>query len=151
MNKINYGIFTIILSGLLISCVSSNPKHTSLLANVKDSPSDVALSFLDASMKNDFEKAYNYIYFPGTDKEGYISQMENLVKQSHNRIKSYKLIGTRIIGDQAYVIYELELIIGDEKDKEQNLRYTKNQFELTIVDNHWKIVKDFGCIENCVK
>ena len=150
-NMINYGIYTIILLLLLISCVSSNPTHTSMAAKAKDSPSEVVLSFLGASMKNNFAKAYNYIYFPGTDKAGYVSQMENLVNKSHNKIKSYKLIGTRIIGDQSFVIYELELIIGDDNGKEQNLRYTRNQFELALIDSHWKIVKDFGCIENCVK
>ena len=136
---------------MLISCAGTGNSNPNMAAHAKDSPSNVVLEFLDATMNNNFSKAYNYIYFPGTDKEGYISRMQDLVKNSNNKIKSYKLISTRIIGERSYVLYELGLQIGNEEGKEQNLRYTKNQFELNIINNHWKIVKDFGCIENCIK
>lgn len=145
---INLHIIT--LSVLLLSCAGTGTSNSNLTATAKDSPSNVVIEFIDATMKNDFSRAYNYIYFPGTDKEGYVSRMQDLVETSQNKIKSYKLISTRIIGDKSYVVYELELLLGGKGASNQNLRYTRNQLELTIINNHWKIIKDYGCIENCV-
>jgi len=149
MNLLKINLYVITLSILIISCAGSGPANTNMAAHAKDSPSNVVTAFIDATMKNDFSKAYNYIYFPGTDKEGYISRMQDLVAKSHNKIVSYKLISTRIIGDMSYVIYELELSIGSETGTEQNLRYTRNQIELSLIEYHWKITKDY-CIENCI-
>jgi hypothetical protein len=139
----------IILMAMLISCAGSGPSNTTLTRNAKDSPSNVVIAFLEATINKNFSKAYSYIYFPGTDKQGYISGMENWVEKSNNKINNYKLISTRIIGDKSYAIYELELLLGAEGSSEQNLRYTRNQIEMALIGNHWKIVKDY-CIENCI-
>ena len=143
-------IIIILSASVLTSCAGPRAVSTNTVSGINNSPSNVVTGFLEATMNNDFGKAYSYIYFPGTDKEGYISRMQDLVAKSKNKIKSYRLISTRIIGDKSYVIYELELMLGQDGGSEQNLRYTRNQFELSVVDNKWKIVKDYGCIENCI-
>lgn len=127
---------------------TSQTGTTSHATGTKNTPSYIVTAFLDAFMAGDFGKAYNYIHSNATDKQGYVSRMENLMENSKNKITNYNLIGTRIIGDIAYVVVELELeISGSGADK--NLRYTKNQYELSNIDGKWKIVKDHGCVENC--
>jgi hypothetical protein len=133
---------------LLASCAAtSQPGGSTATTGYKNSPSNVVIKFLDSIKTNDFGSAFKYIHSPQTDKQGYVSRMKNLVEKSNNRIIDYNLIGTRIIGETSYIIVELELELNTQSS-EKSLRYTKNQYELTLINGKWKIVKD-QCIENC--
>ncbi|NIP54836.1 MAG: DUF4878 domain-containing protein [Phycisphaerae bacterium] len=143
-------LIPILLIVLTASCAGTSPRNTSTqtTAGTKNTPSYVVIKFLDAFVKTDFGTAYKYIHSNATDKQGYVSRMETLVEKSKNKITNYKLIGTRIIGDIAYAVVELEIEehLGGGST---NIRYTKNQYELSKIEGKWKIVKDHGCVENC--
>jgi len=142
-------IIPLLIIIFLASCAATSGPSGHSPTTGKNSPSNVVISFLNSIIANDFGPAFKYIHTPITDKQGYISRMENLVKDSNNRIINYNLLGTRIIGDIAYVVVELELELNTE-GSDKNLLYPKNQYELSLIDGKWKIVKDHGCIENCI-
>lgn len=135
---------------LMTACAGTSPQSTTSTqsSSGKNSPSYVVTKFLDAFVKNDFGSAFKYIHSNATDRQGYESRMKDLVETSNNNITNYNLIGTRIIGEIAYTVVELEI---EEKTGggNTNIRYTKNQYELSFIDGKWKIVKDHGCVENC--
>lgn len=143
-------ILSIIIVLAFVSCASTLSSNTNNAGSSKNSPSNIVINFLEATKTNNFGRAYDYIYFPSTDKVGYVASMNDIVQKSQNKIKSYRLISTRIIGNKAYVVYELELLLNDINSSEQNLRYTLNQIELSLINQRWKIVQDYGCIENCI-
>lgn len=145
MNRLIPLLFIIVLA----SCATTNqPGGSTAAVGEKHSPSNVVINFLDAIRTNDYGSAYKYIHSPMTDKQGYVSRMKDMVEKSKNRINDIKLIGTRIVGEIAYVVVELELEL-DINSTDKNLWYTKNQYELNLIEGKWKIVKDHGCIENC--
>ncbi|NIT13886.1 MAG: DUF4878 domain-containing protein [Candidatus Dadabacteria bacterium] len=146
-----YRLVPVLLIILITSCAGSSPYSTSTqsAADSKNTPSYVVSKFLDAFIANDFGTAFNYIHSTATDKQGYASRMKDLVAKSKNKITNYNLIGTRIIGEIAYTVAELELEL-DSGSAHRNLRYTKNQYELSKINGKWKIVKDHGCVENCM-
>ncbi|NIP39720.1 MAG: hypothetical protein GWO07_15810 [Candidatus Dadabacteria bacterium] len=143
-------LIPLLLVVFMTACAGTSPHNTTQTQSSggKNTPSYVVTKFLDAFVKNDFGTAFKYIHSNATDRQGYVSRMKNLVEQSNNRITNFNLMGTRIIGDIAYAIVELE-IQETLSGGNTNIRYTKNQYELTTFDGKWKIVKDHGCVENC--
>jgi len=143
-------IIPLLIIIFLASCAAtSGPSGHSSTTGDKNSPSNIVIKFVNSIIANDFGSAFKYIHAPITDKQGYISRMENLVKDSNNRIINYNLLGTRIIGETAYVVVELELELNTGSS-EKSLRYTKNQYVLNLINSKWKIVSD-QCIENCIE
>lgn len=143
-------IIPLLIIIFLASCAAtSGPSGRSPTIGDKNSPSNIVIKFVNSIIANDFESAFKYIHAPITDKQGYVARMENLVKDSNNRIINYNLLATRIIGDVTYVVVELELELNTGSS-EKSLRFTKNQYVLNLIDSKWKIVSD-QCIENCIE
>lgn len=143
-------IIPLLIIIFLASCAATNgPSGHSPTTGDKNSPSNIVIKFVNSIIANDFRSAFKYIHAPITDKQGYVARMENLVKDSNNRIINYNLLATRIIGDTAYVVVELELELNTGSS-EKSLRFTKNQYVLNLIDSKWKIVSD-QCIENCIE
>ena len=143
-------IIPLLIIIFLASCAATSvPSGHSSTTGDKNSPSNIVIKFVNSIIANDFGSAFKYIHAPITDKQGYVARMENLVKDSNNRIINYNLLATRIIGDTAYVVVELELELNTGSS-EKSLRFTKNQYVLNLIDSKWKIVSD-QCIENCIE
>ena len=140
-------IILLLLPISLISCVkkqkSSNyPKIT----KTDVSATNVVKTFLESLKTDDFGKAYDQIYILSSDKEGYISRMQLLLKEEKVKLVNYNILATQLFRNTAIVVAELETHHALENGIEK--RFTRSKYDLNLIDDKWKITKD-TCIENC--
>jgi len=140
-------IILLLLPISLISCVkkqkSSNyPK----IAKTDVSATDVVKTFLESLKTDNFGKAYDQIYILSSDKEGYISRMQLLLEEEKVKLVNYNILATQLFRNTAIVVAELETQHTLENGIEK--KFTRNKYDLKLLDDKWKITKD-TCIENC--
>ncbi len=140
-------IILLLLPISLISCVkeqkSSNyPKIT----KTDVSATNVVKTFLESLKTDNFGKAYDQIYILSSDKEGYISRMQLLLEEEKVKLVNYNILATQLFRNTAIVVAELETQHALENGIEK--RFTRNKYDLKLLDDKWKITKD-TCIENC--
>lgn len=140
-------IILLLLPISLISCVkkqkSSNyPK----IAKTDVSATDVVKTFLESLKTDNFGKAYDQIYIISSDKEGYISRMQLLLEEEKVKLVNYNILATQLFRNTAIVVAELETQHTLENGIEK--KFTRNKYDLKLLDDKWKITKD-TCIENC--
>jgi hypothetical protein len=112
------------------------------------SPTKVVADFLDALKKDDYGKAYEFVYAPFSDRDGYILQMKNLVKDHNISFLDYSILGSRILGDKAIVVAELEVELKPRNSNTEIHERRRNQYDLSIIEGRWRITSD-KCILNC--
>jgi hypothetical protein len=151
----------ILLSILLIgssACstvsTSSSTSSSSVLKLPPTSPARIVSGYLEALRDQDFEKAYEFIsigYAGNLDKESYKINMEHsLVKNYNWSLVNYEILGVKILGDQAFVVAELEVKLTPPKSKNQVHKKVRNQYVLNALENEWRITAD-NCVSNCIK
>jgi len=140
-------IILLLLPISLISCVkkqkSSNyPK----IAKTDVSATNVVKTFLESLKTDNFGKAYDQIYILSSDKEGYINRMQLLLEEEKVKLVNFNILATQLFRNTAIVVAELETQHTLENGIEK--RFTRNKYDLKLLDDKWKITKD-TCIENC--
>ena len=140
-------IILLLLPISLISCVkkqksASYPKIT----KTDVSATDVVKTFLESLKTDNFGKAYDQIYIISSDREGYISRMQLLLEEEKVKLVNYNILATQLFRNTAIVVAELETQHTLENGIEK--KFTRNKYDLKLLDDKWKITKD-TCIENC--
>lgn len=140
-------IILLLLPISLISCVkkqksASYPK----IAKTDVSATDVVKTFLESLKTDNFGKAYDQIYIVSSDKEGYISRMQLLLEEEKVKLVNYNILATQLFRNTAIVVAELETQHTLENGIEK--KFTRNKYDLKLLEDKWKITKD-TCIENC--
>ncbi|HSE83228.1 MAG TPA: hypothetical protein VLB01_01610 [Thermodesulfobacteriota bacterium] len=145
-----WGVLSFIFLLVLAGCagVSDVPEPNSVRSRPGTSPTKVVAGFLDALKKDDFGKAYEFVYAPFADRDGYILQMKNLVKDHNISFLDYSILGSRILGDTAIVVAELEVELKPRNSDTAIHEKWRNQYDLSIMDGKWRITSD-KCILNC--
>lgn len=140
-------IILLLLPISLISCVkkqksASYPK----IAKTDVSATDVVKTFLESIKTDNFGKAYDQIYIISSDREGYVSRMQLLLEEEKVKLVNYNILATQLFRNTAIVVAELETQHTLENGIEK--KFTRNKYDLKLLDDKWKITKD-TCIENC--
>ena len=110
------------------------------------SATEVVNIFLEALKNKDFGTAYDQIYAFSSDREGYISRMNEISQELGLKLLSYKILGTQLFKDTAIIVAELQTERNIDGGIEKKV--TRNKYDLKVFENEWKITKD-SCIENC--
>lgn len=118
--------------------------------SIDPSPTKVVEDFMKALKDENFSKAYDYVYVPYKDKEGYVIEMKNMVKDNQVSILSFRLLGTQIYDRTAIVIVELNTKLKSPKTGQLIEMNQKSQYDLGLFDDAWKITSG-NCIENCLE
>jgi hypothetical protein len=142
----------------LYACVnvSKSPNTSSAVKPAEKppatSPARIVSDYLEALKKRDFGKTYDLIssgYASNLDKESYEVNIKQSLEKYHWNLLSYQILGVQILGDQAFVLAELEVQFKPIKSAEETQKRVRVQYGLTIVDKNWKISQS-NCTLNCV-
>ncbi len=140
-------IILLLLPISLISCVKKQKSSNyPQIAKTDVSATDVVKTFLESLKTDNFGKAYDQIYILSSDKEGYINRMQLLLEEEKVKLVNYNILATQLFRNTAIVVAELETQHTLENGIEK--RFTRNKYDLKLLDDKWKITKD-TCIENC--
>ncbi len=140
-------IILLLLPISLISCVKKQKSASyPQIAKTDVSATDVVKTFLESIKTDNFGKAYDQIYIISSDKEGYISRMQLLLEEEKVKLVNYNILATQLFRNTAIVVAELETQHTLENGIEK--KFTRNKYDLKLLDDKWKITKD-TCIENC--
>lgn len=134
----------------MISCGGKPPPEIPERKVLDPSPTKVVEELLKAWQKEDFKRAFKYVYAPYTDEDGYVIQMKNYFKDNQISIIDFNIIGTQIYDRTSIVIVEQRQKLKSPKTGsvvELNLR---SQYDLGIFDEEWKVTSGI-CIENCIE
>ncbi len=146
MNKLIL-IILLITPVYIISCVPKQPSsNIPQIAKTDVSATDVVKKFLESLKTGEFGTAYDQIYVVSSDKEGYVSRMNLLREERKVKLINYKVLGTQLFKDTAIVVAELETQRSVDGGIEK--KFTRNKYDLQLIEKEWKITKD-TCIENC--
>lgn len=137
--------FVIVIAG----CASKKDSQTNYpkKRDFDVSATSVVKIFLESLKSKDFSKAYDNIYIVNSDKEGYIARMESVSSQTGTKLLGYKILGSQLFRNSAIIVAELQ-ISQRSFDNENVIRITRNRYDLSLIEDSWKITKD-TCIENC--
>jgi len=147
-----------LLVGLLClsACVSvstspvSSVKHTEKLPDT--SPAQVVSDYLEALKNRDFGKTYDFIssgYAANLDRKSYEINIKQDLDKYHWTLLGYQVLGVQILGDQAFVLTELEVRFKPTNLEKETQKKLRVQYGLTALEKKWKISQS-NCILNCV-
>ncbi len=142
-------LITLIIAALF-SCAGKPEQIIPERKSIDPSPTKVVEDFMKALKDENFSKAYEYVYVPYKDKEGYIIEMKNTVQENQLSILNYRLLGTQIFDRTAIVIVELNTKLKSPKTGNLIEMNQKSQYDLGLFDDQWKITSG-NCIENCLE
>jgi ketosteroid isomerase-like protein len=116
------------------------------------SPSQVVSDYLEALKRRDFGKTYDFIssgYAANLDKQSYELNMRQGLDKYHWTLLDYQVLGVQILGDQAFVLAELEVRFKPDNSERETQKKVRVQYGLTVSEKKWKISQS-NCILNCV-
>lgn len=132
----------------LLSCtVPVNDPYTER-PKPKVSATEVVSSFLEALKDGDFETAYDNIHIFSSDREGYVSRLRLLYENYDMKVIDYRILATQLFKTSAIVVAEVRVDYMPPGESERIDATYRNQYDLRIPKNRWKIIRDI-CIENC--
>ncbi len=135
--------------------VSTSPTPSTVKHNEKPpviSPSQVVSDYLEALKKRDFRKTYDFVssgYAANLDKESYEINIKQSLDKYQWTLLGYQVLGVQILGDQAFVLTELEVRFKPATSEKETQKKVRVQYGLTISEKKWKISQS-NCILNCV-
>lgn len=135
---------------LLISCGKKPPPEIPERKVLDPSPTKVVEELLSAWQKEDFKRAFKYVYAPYTDEDGYVIQMQNYFKDYQMSILDFHVLGTQIYDRTSIVIVEIKQRVKSVKTGSVIDLNQKSQYDLGIFDDKWKVTGG-NCIENCIE
>jgi hypothetical protein len=145
----------VVLSGLS-ACVSVSTSPAPTLKHAEKppttSPSQVVNDYLNALKKRDFGKTYDFItsgYAANLDRESYEINMKQSLDKYQWTLLGYQVLGVQILGDQAFVLTELEVRFKPANSEKETLKKVRIQYGLNILEKEWKISQS-NCILNCI-
>ncbi|MGQ0793914.1 MAG: hypothetical protein ACT4NX_07505 [Deltaproteobacteria bacterium] len=157
MNRISLPLLIFVIT-TLFGCALQNASNTDSPAvrtapppPPRTSPAKSVSGYLDALRVKNFLKAYDFIsagYAGNLDRESYRINMEQILVKKYNwALKSYEILGVRILGAQSYIVVELNIENPIDAGAEPS-KIVQVQYELNAIEGRWKIVGD-SCIKNC--
>lgn len=158
--RYNFAIGVLFLISLLIilpSCVQTTesggapPPKSTRIELPSTSPNRVVEGYLEALKKQNYGKAYSYgtIGYAGNlDREGYEINFRGFVEKLQWLLLNYEIIGIKILGNQAYVVVEINTKYKPLNSENFKLKNVRVQYNLGIIDESWLILGD-RCILNC--
>jgi hypothetical protein len=151
MRNVYRVLIVVLIVSLLFACVGK--KTGNVIPDRKSidpSPTKVVEELLKAWQKEDFEKAYHYVYAPYTDKEGYIIQMKNYFKDNLITIQEFHVLNTQIYDRTSVVVVEIKQKIKSKKTDNVIDLTQRSEYDLGIFNNKWKVTAG-SCIKNCLE
>ena len=150
MQSLRNHIAVLIVFTALLSCGGKAEPIIPERKAIEPSPTKVVEEFLKAIKDEKFEKAFQYVYAPYSDKEGYVIQMRNTVNDNQLTILSFRILGTQIFDRTSIVVVELNQKLKSPTTG-QIVELTQNsQYDLGLFDDKWKITSG-NCIKNCLE
>ncbi|NIP31915.1 MAG: hypothetical protein GTO02_20725, partial [Candidatus Dadabacteria bacterium] len=126
-----------------VSCVTQPQQRTfPKKVEAKNSATTVVSDFLEALKNRNFKSAYKQVYIINSDEQGYISRFESIYNDYDLKIINYRILGTQLYRDTAIVVAEVEVDFKSPSKTERSRNIYRNQYDLSIVENLWKITKD---------
>lgn len=139
----------------LSACVSVTTSPTPLKHAEKPpatSPSQVVSDYLEALKKRDFRKTYDFVssgYAANLDKESYEINIKQNLDKYRWTLLGYQVLGVQILGDQAFVLTELEVRFKPANSEKETQKKIRVQYGLAVSEKKWKISQS-NCTLNCV-
>jgi len=139
----------------LSACVNVSTAPTPLKHAEKPpatSPAQVVSDYLEALKQGDFGKTYDFIsigYAANLDKQSYELNMKQSLGKYHWTLLGYQVLGVQILGEEAFVLTELEVRFKPANSEEETQRKIRVQYALSVLEKKWKISQS-NCILNCV-
>ncbi len=150
MQRFRNHVAVLIVFMALLSCGGKPEPIIPERKAIDPSPTKVVDEFIKAIKDEKFEKAYQYVYAPYSDKEGYVIQMQNTVKDNQLSILNYRILGTQIFDRTAIVVVELNQKIKSPTTGQVVELMQNSQYDLGLFDEKWKITSG-NCIKNCLE
>ena len=117
---------------------------------IEPSPTKVVEEFLKAVKDEKFDKAFQYVYAPYSDKDGYVIQMKNTVRDNQLTILNFRILGTQIFDRTSIVVVELTQKIKSPTTGHVVELTQNSQYDLGLFEEKWKITSG-NCIKNCLE
>jgi hypothetical protein len=151
MGNGNRVVIIIFIVSLLFSCWGKKSDNViPERKSIEPSPTKVVESLLKAWQKENFEKAFDYVYAPFTDKDGYVIEMKNYFKDNQITIQEFHILGTQIYDRTSTVIVELKQSLKSPKTGSVVEITQRSQYDLGLFDDKWKVTSG-NCIANCLE
>jgi len=150
MQRFRNHVAVLIVFTALLSCGGKPEPIIPERKTIDPSPTKVVEEFLKAIKDEKFEKAFQYVYAPYSDKEGYVIQMQNTIKDNQLTILNYRILGTQIFDRTAIVVVELNQKIKSPTTGQVVELMQNSQYDLGLFDEKWKITSG-NCIKNCLE
>jgi hypothetical protein len=143
-------VIVALLITVFLSCMGKPEPEIPERKSLDPSPTKVIEELLKAWQKEDFKRAFKYVYAPYSDEDGYVIQMKNYFKDNQITILDFHILGTQIYDRTAIVIIEMRQKLKSSKTGTVIELNQKSQYELGIFDDKWKVTAGI-CIENCIE
>lgn len=150
MRNTCYPLIILMVLAFLISCGGKPPPEIPERKALDPSPTKVVEELLRAWQKEDFKRAFKYVYAPYTDEDGYVIQMKNYFQNYQMSIVDFHILGTQIYDRTSIVIVEIKQRVKSLKTGSVIDLTQKSQYDLGIFDEEWKVTSGI-CIENCIE
>lgn len=150
MGNTRYSLIVLIALAFLISCGGKPPPEIPERKVLDPSPTKVVEELLKAWQKEDFKRAFKYVYAPYSDEDGYVIQMKNYFKDNQITILDFHVLGTQIYDRTSMVIVEIKQRVKSVKTGSVIDLTQRSQYDLGIFDDEWKVTAGI-CIANCIE
>ena len=151
MGNGNRVVVIVFIVSLLFSCWGKKSDNViPERKSIDPSPTKVVEALLKAWQKENFGKAFDYVYAPFTDKDGYVIQMKNYFKDNQITIHEFHILGTQIYDRTSTVIVELKQSLKSPKTGSVVELTQRSQFDLGLFNDKWKVTAG-NCISNCIE
>ena len=150
MRNTRFSLIVLIVLAFLISCGGKPPPEIPERKVLDPSPTKVVEELLKAWQKEDFKRAFKYVYAPYSDEDGYVIQMTNYFKDNQITIVDFHVLGTQIYDRTSIVIVEIKQRVKSVKTGSVIDLTQRSQYDLGIFDDKWKVTAGI-CIANCIE
>ncbi|HVY54263.1 MAG TPA: hypothetical protein VHC46_00750 [Thermodesulfobacteriota bacterium] len=150
MRNTRYSVIILVVLAFIISCVKKPPPEIPERKALDPSPTKVVEELLKAWQKEDFKRAFKYVYAPYSDEDGYVIQMKNYFKDNQISILDFNILGTQIYDRTSIVVVEIKQRVKSLKTGSVIDLTQRSQYDLGIFDNKWKVTSGV-CIKNCIE